>query len=317
MKILIGYDGSESSDAAIDDLKRAGLPRDSEAKVIAVGDLLMSSPSPAEMVNAALASPRAAASLQQAQSHATRVVTQNGEFAKAAANDLRLQFPEWKVSFEVATGTPAWVLIEAAKRWKADLAVVGSQDRSTLGRLFLGSVSKSVATDATCSVRVARRTLNRKPGGPRIMIGVDGSPAAEQAIYSVGQRVWGDGTEIKLVAVDEGPVAPARVSTFLPQAAEMVREYVQQKESRVQSMLDWATEELGNIGLQTSMFLGKGEPSRILIEEAHKWNADSIFVGTRDFDSAFERFRLGSVSTAVVSKAHCSVEIVRPPETQA
>ena len=82
-------------------------------------------------------------------------------------------------------------------------------------------------------------------------------------------------------------------------------------------MLDWATEELGNIGLQTSVFTGKGEPSRILIEEAHKWNADSIFVGTRDFDSAFERFRLGSVSTAVVSKADCSVEIVRPPHTQA
>ncbi|MCC6326955.1 MAG: universal stress protein [Acidobacteria bacterium] len=317
MKILIGYDGSESSDAAIDDLQRAGLPRDSEAKVIAVGDLLMSNPSPAEMVNAALASPRVAASLQQPQSHAARVITQKGEFAKAAADKLRLQFPEWKVSFEVVTGTPAWVLIEAAKSWKADLTVIGSQDRSTLGRLFLGSVSKSVATDATCSVRVARRTANRKPGGPRIIIGVDGSPAAEQAIYSVGQRVWDEGTEVKLVAVDEGPLPPARVSTFLPQAAEMLRGYVQQKESRVQSMLDWATEELGNIGLQTSVFTGKGEPSRILIEEAHKWNADSIFVGTRDFDSAFERFRLGSVSTAVVSKAHCSVEIVRPPHTQA
>jgi nucleotide-binding universal stress UspA family protein len=48
------------------------------------------------------------------------------------------------------------------------------------------------------------------------------------------------------------------------------------------------------------------------LEKAEEWNADCIFVGTRDFKSGFERFRLGSVSTAIVTNAHCSVEIVRP-----
>ena len=38
MKILIGYDGSEHSDAAIDDLKLAGLPRDSEILIASVAD---------------------------------------------------------------------------------------------------------------------------------------------------------------------------------------------------------------------------------------------------------------------------------------
>ena len=31
MKIVIGYDGSEHADAALDDLRQAGLPRDAEA----------------------------------------------------------------------------------------------------------------------------------------------------------------------------------------------------------------------------------------------------------------------------------------------
>jgi nucleotide-binding universal stress UspA family protein len=312
MKILIGYDGSESSDAALDDLKRAGLPRDSKALVISVGDLLMSSPSAAEIVKAALTSRRVAASLKQAQTHATRVIKEASEFALKAADTLRTHFPEWSVRSEVITGTPVWELIDAANRWEADLVVVGSHGRSAIGRLFLGSVSKRLATDASCSVRVARGAGKGKLKAPRIIIGVDGSPAAEQAIHSVGQRVWEDGTEVKLIAVDDGTPTPARVTTFLPQAAEMLNSYFQKRESRVRSMLEWATGELNNIGLKTSVSMKKGDPSKILLAEARKWNTDCIFVGTRDFSSAFERFRLGSVSTAIVTNAHCSVEIVRP-----
>jgi len=313
MKILIGYDGSESSDAAIDDLKRAGLPRDSEALVISVGDLLMSSPSTAEIVNAALTSSRVAASLKHAQTHATRVIKEAGEFATKAADELRSQFPEWNVKSDVITGTPAWELIDAANRWNADLVVVGSHGRSAIGRLFLGSVSKKLATDAICSVRVARGQVKRKRAAPpRIIIGVDGSPAAELAIHAVGQRVWDDSTEIRLIAVDDGTPLPARVSTFLPQAAEMLSGYFQKRESRIRATLEWARGELDHIGMKTSVLMRKGDPSKVLITEARKWKADSIFVGTRDFDSAFERFRLGSVSTAVVTNAHCSVEIVRP-----
>jgi len=38
IKVLIGYDGSSHSDAAVDDLRRAGLPSEVEALVVSVGD---------------------------------------------------------------------------------------------------------------------------------------------------------------------------------------------------------------------------------------------------------------------------------------
>ena len=44
MKILIGYDGSESADAALDDLRRAGLPRETEALIVSVAEVLMQPP---------------------------------------------------------------------------------------------------------------------------------------------------------------------------------------------------------------------------------------------------------------------------------
>lgn len=312
MRILIGYDGSEHSDAALDDLKRAGLPRDSEVLVVSVADLLMSSPPIEEVAAEIFTSRRVAAALKQAQTHGERVIKESEELAEKAVDRLRLEFPQWNVKSRVITGTPAWELIDAATDWNADLVVVGSQGRSALKRLFLGSVSKRVITDSRCSVRVARPSFEKdEDAPPRIIIGVDGSPAAEQAIYAVGQRVWQDGTEVRLIAVDDG-TPPVQIAQRLPQAAEMINSYYQKRASRKRAMLEWATVELIAIGLKTSILQEKGDPKKVLLEEALKWNADSIFVGTRDFKSGFERFRLGSVSTAIVTNAHCSVEVVRP-----
>jgi nucleotide-binding universal stress UspA family protein len=36
MRILIGYDGSECADAAIDDMRRAGMPSEATAVVLSV-----------------------------------------------------------------------------------------------------------------------------------------------------------------------------------------------------------------------------------------------------------------------------------------
>lgn len=41
MKILIGYDGSECYDAALDDLKSAGLPPSVDAHLMAVAEVLL------------------------------------------------------------------------------------------------------------------------------------------------------------------------------------------------------------------------------------------------------------------------------------
>ena len=68
---------------------------------------------------------------------------------------------------------------------------------------------------------------------------------------------------------------------------------------------------LSVIGLKVSVATEKGDPRRVLIEQAKAWDADSIFVGGRRFSSALQRFQLGSVATALVTKAHCSVEAAR------
>lgn len=46
MKILIGYDGSDCAEAALDDLMRAGLPESAEAHIMSIAEVWLPPPPP-------------------------------------------------------------------------------------------------------------------------------------------------------------------------------------------------------------------------------------------------------------------------------
>lgn len=312
MRILIAYDGSDHARAALDDMRRAGLPGEGQALIVAVADVLVSpSTSVKEIVGTALTSRRVTSAIMQAQAQASRALEEARGFASEAKRLFQAHFPAWDVRVEPMTGTPSWELIQKADVWGADLIVLGSQGRSALGRFFLGSVSKKVATEARCSVRVARRAVEKAADKPvRIIIGVDGSPAAEEAVRRVGSRPWTEGTEVRLIAVDDG-MSPTRIANILPTAAAMINSSNEEASVKARTMLMWAVEGLRDIGLSVSAEIKEGDPLRILIDEAQKWEADSIFVGSRGFNTSLETFHTGSVSTGLVTGAPCSVEVVR------
>ena len=90
MRILIGYDGSASADAALSDLRRAGLPREAEALIVAVGDVLMiPPPSSYEVVGQALTSRRVTSGIMHAQAQTARALIEAKEFAAKASDRVR------------------------------------------------------------------------------------------------------------------------------------------------------------------------------------------------------------------------------------
>jgi nucleotide-binding universal stress UspA family protein len=65
--------------------------------------------------------------------------------------------------------------------------------------------------------------------------------------------------------------------------------------------------------LRISCAVLEGSPRETIVDEADRWGADLIVMGSRGL-SALNRLLLGSVSNAVVHHAKCSVEIVRKRE---
>lgn len=288
MKILIAFDGSRCAEAALQDLRRAGLPHSAEVLVMSVEEFEPLLPLPGVL---------AVAPTSIAEVIATERLTQ----AEAAARRLKQDFPTWQVSAVAELGVPAVTLINKAKLWQADLIIVGSHGRSALGRFVLGSVSQKLVTEALCAVRVARGRSLDPAIPPRLLIGVDGSPGAEAAVRAVASRSWLAGTEVRLVAV---------IDEVIEEVIGYLNTTEHQGWSWLQETLETAEKTLLAAGLDVTPHLLKGEPKHVLLKEAEQWDADCIFVGARSL-GRLERLRLGSVSSAVTARAHCSVEVVR------
>ena len=68
--------------------------------------------------------------------------------------------------------------------------------------------------------------------------------------------------------------------------------------------------KLQRAGLIVSSVVQEGDPKEALVQEALDWKADAIFVGARGLGRV-ERLLLGSVSSATVAHAPCTVEVIR------
>lgn len=311
MKILIGYDGSLCAEAALDDLARAGLPEVAEAQILSVAEVWLPPPPPSsyEIVEQARE--------VKVPSDLRHVYTKSCEAAKAAlasaerARDrVKAIFPRWEVSADSACGSAAWELVFKADNWKPDLVVVGSHGRTALGRFVLGSVSQRVLNEARCSVRIARGQVDQPNTPVRIIIGVDGSPGSEAAVKAAASRTWPSDSEVMLVVVDD-PLVADYWGKLIPPLAKTIEEDKQEEKAWAKGIAARSRELLRQSSVKVTHMLREGDPKSELPRVAEEWSADCLFVGSTGFSNRFERFVLGSVSAAVATRAHCSVEVVR------
>src|SRR6266508_5432072 len=126
-RVLIAYDGSECADAAVEDLRRAGLPEKVHAVLLSV------------IENNLLEEPLAIGRLES--------------LAQRASARIRSLMPGWSVEPLVSFGSAASVIIEKADEWLSDLIIAGSHGRTGVRRACFGSVSQRLAHEAPCSVR--------------------------------------------------------------------------------------------------------------------------------------------------------------------
>ena len=102
---------------------------------------------------------------------------------------------------EVATlesgGPPADCLLDAVTSERATLAVVGTHGLGRAAGVVLGSVATRVLHRAPCSVLVARRRPTGTWSPQTIVVGVDGSPAANAALLACRELEARFGSDVR------------------------------------------------------------------------------------------------------------------------
>lgn len=306
MKILLAVDGSECSLRAVEEAARTLWPEGSVVKIVSVAEL--SAPTPVGVSSLTDGSYGELERIfeERATANITQAIARFGEIAGA----------QTEATAKTLKGDPKVVLLNEAERWGADLIIVGTHGYNALKRLWLGSVSRAVASQATCSVQIVRQREDRKADqqGMRILLATDGSEFSDAAAGQIADRPWPKGSEVRVISIVQLPFTPNYETFSLPECEYSRLEDAgrDQAKSAIDHSVSWLRQgnERREDPLTVTFGTILGHPGESIIEEAKSWGADLVVLGSHG-RRGFQRLLLGSVSQAVASHAPCSVEIVR------
>jgi len=144
----------------------------------------------------------------------------------------------------------------------------------------------------------------------KVVIALDGSPHANLALDMAAKLLASTHAEVSLLFV------MPRHHVYAGEGA-VRQEPSDGSEGRAAAigLLDNAETRLKGMGVADIVHkeIAVGDPADMILDEAKVRCADLIVVGSRGLNAA-QRFLLGSVSTKVVSHAHCPVLVVRPTD---
>jgi nucleotide-binding universal stress UspA family protein len=224
---------------------------------------------------------------------------QGHRWLRDAQEAAELAAPGIPTQVHLCTGDPRERLLAEAQH--AHELVVGSRGLGGFTGMLLGSTSATVTQHASCPVVVVHG--GGAPAGP-VVVGLDGSPASEQALGYAFQAAARAGAALRAVhAWDDlgalhSPMAPAEVLPVDEIEAAALRMLAEQVAS-------WQ-EKYPNVAVEGQVIHER--PAAALIELGGL--ARMIVVGFRG-RGGFARLLLGSVSQAVVRHASCPVVVCR------
>lgn len=159
MKVLVGIDGSESSQKALQQALRLVRQDETSYVLLAVEEpVVMTSASPIPGVLGA-----SGAIAWQEESELIQIQKQRLEQALQTAETLCQQAGA-TCSCRSEIGSPKLTICEVAQQENCDLIVVGSHGYQGLQRILMGSVSDHVVRHAHCAVLVVRESNELRPG---------------------------------------------------------------------------------------------------------------------------------------------------------
>jgi len=221
------------------------------------------------------------------------------------ASRLRTTHPALEIETRVSDDYPGAALV--AEDRPGAILVVGSQGRSAIGRMFVGSVGLHVVHQATCPVVVVRGSEIVHQGP--VVVGVDGSPASAEAVGFAFEEAALRGVPLRAVLAWN----PREVFTYGgwavigPPVEDLQRDALR---SLDEALAGWS-EKFPEVEVHRSA--PAAHPTQALAAATSR--AQLLVVGSHG-RHGLPRVVLGSVSSAVVLHADCPVAVVRPAVTR-
>jgi nucleotide-binding universal stress UspA family protein len=206
-------------------------------------------------------------------------------------------------------GEPVTVLLDEAHRRGADLLVLATHGRSGLGRWRYGSVADAVLRHADLPLLLVPATCDRTWPGDRalrLLVTLDGSAFARQALPAAGAVARLMGGEVVLLRVveppDSSPFTPAVEEQLRAMAPEVTAAEVYLEEVA-------ATLRAGKRDVTTCAVAGAAAPTIAAV--ARDREVDLIVMATHG-RGGLVRAVLGSVATGTLHRADRPLLLVRP-----
>lgn len=184
-------------------------------------------------------------------------------------------------------------LCAAANQIKARLTVVGTQGRTGLRWLLLGSVAQRVVRMSAIDVLVARPSL--REGYHRILVATDYSPSAERALDGA-LALAASGAEIDVVHFD-GRLS--EMESIRPEDRQALADELRRQGEQLLA-------RKARAGVELHVHVSSGPPVPGIIHWLETHHHDLAAVGSHGL-RGIRRGLLGSVSESVVRHAPCSV----------
>jgi nucleotide-binding universal stress UspA family protein len=203
----------------------------------------------------------------------------------------------------------ARAISDLADEQRAELIVLSVHGRSGFGRWLYGSVPDSVLQQSSTPVLlVPPRAEQPLPTDRplRLLVPLDGSELAEEAIEAAELLVGPRGAEVTLLRVVEPPPYPLYGPgyAYVPwdEHAERAsaRRYLQPHVDRLQAR-----------GIRVTARVAAGGPAWVIGQVAREAETDIVVMATHG-RSGLTRLVLGSIATSVLQQAENPVLLVRP-----
>ncbi|MBS1234481.1 MAG: uspA protein [Nitrospirae bacterium] len=203
----------------------------------------------------------------------------------------------------VSEGEPPEVIARTAQEMNADLIAMGTHGRRGIKRFIMGSVTSGVIGHAPCDVLVVKKPCTRCTGEfTSILLPFDGSAFSKKALSHAYALAKDEGSEVTALYV-----IPRYEEMIGFMKTDSIRKSLHKEAERI---IELAKQSVSSNGVTLATAIEEGNAADKIVETANRMKHDLIVMGSYGWRGVNKAI-LGSTTERVIMNATCPILVVK------